>query len=50
MKPTSDPHSCPVHAGAAVCLIQLLCMLQGWLKKRFDGMGEQIDGLFKEVR
>lgn len=22
---------------------------QGWLKKRFDGMGEQIDGLFKEV-
>lgn len=24
--------------------------LQDWLKKRFDGMGEQIDGLFKEVR
>ncbi|KAL4427478.1 hypothetical protein ABPG77_000767 [Micractinium sp. CCAP 211/92] len=22
--------------------------LRGWLKKRFDGMGEQIDGLFKE--
>ena len=23
--------------------------LQGWLKKRFDGMGGQIDDMFKEV-
>jgi hypothetical protein len=24
--------------------------VQGWLKKRFDGMGGQIDDMFKEVR
>ena len=24
--------------------------LHDWCKKRFDGMGEQIDGFFKEVR
>jgi hypothetical protein len=24
--------------------------VQGWLKKRFDGMGGQIDDMFKEAR
>ncbi len=37
-----------------MCCAVLLCCLalpgQSWIKKKFDGMGEQIDNLFKEVR
>ena len=32
------------------CFADNIECLRDWCKRRFDGMGEQLDGFFKEVR